>query len=143
MGFIYSNDGKLCCDYCGSAGARKYKCPHGYCPSCAACPECRKLHAKDFTKAGHASCKTHHEEFIAEQLKRQTIIDGGGAVRCAALSHGDKVKVIFQMAQQDTAYFMDHATYDAIPLFQIATPEDYSRVGAVVPAANIDIYDPN
>ena len=38
---------------------------------------------------------------------------------------------------------MNRQTYAAIPLFQIATPEDYSRVGAVVPAANLDIYDPN
>ena len=142
MGFRYSN-GKLCCDYCGSTGARKYKCPHGYCPPCAACPSCRKLHAKDFTKAGHEKCKTAHEEFIAEEQKRLAIIAGGGEVRCAALTHGDKVKVIFQAAARDTAYFMDHNTYDAIPLLAIATPEDYSRFGTVTPAESLDIYDPS
>ena len=142
MGFSYLN-GKLCCDYCGSTGARKYKCPYGYCPSWAACPECRKLHAKDFTKNAHAKCKTRHEEFVAEEQKRLAVINNGGEVRCAALQHGDKVKVIFRAAEKETAYFMNRQTYAAIPLFQIATPEDYSRVGAVVPAANLDIYDPN
>ena len=142
MGFSYSKDGKLCCDYCGSTGARKYKCPHGYCPSWAACPDCRKIHAKDFSKAAHAKCKIRHEEFVAEERKGQAIIDGGGAVRCAALTHGDKVKVIFRQSNERIAYFMDRETYHAIPLLQVATPDDYRRFGNVVQAENADIYNP-
>ena len=143
MGFSYSNDGKLCCDYCGSTGARKYKCPHGYCPSWAACPGCRKIHAKDFSAAAHAKCKIRHEEFMAEEQNRKAIIDGGGMVRSAALAHGEKVKVIFRRANGRTAYFMDRKTYNAIPLMQIATPDDYRQFGPVTQAANTDIYNPD
>ena len=142
MGFSYSMDGKLCCDYCGSTGARKYKCPHGWCPSWAACPECRKAHAKDFAKEGHAKCKIRHEEYMAEEQERKAIIDGGGAVRTCALSHGEKTKVIFQRSADRIAYYMDRKTYNAIPVMQIATPDDYRQFGPITQAADTDIYNP-
>ena len=42
MGFIYTKDGKLCCDICGNYPATKKPCKYGYCQPYALCKACRE-----------------------------------------------------------------------------------------------------
>jgi len=63
-------------------------------------------------------------------------------LRCSALGHGERVKVaFFNQRREERCYWMSHATYDAIPLLDPATPEDFARHGTVTLARSNDIYD--
>ena len=70
--------------------------------------------------------------------------------RVSALGHRfggvGRVKVIFReggwgLGGAESAYWMDPATYDSIPLQVPASPEQYRHFGKIVPAENADIYD--
>ncbi len=144
MGYSYC-EGKLCCDVCGDYGqVRKYKCPFGYCPAIALCPKCKREHPEYTSKEGHRAhdCEKHSQEYHRQEEDKAAIINAGGVVRCAALGHGQSVKVIFQGQHDEQAYLMSQATYDAIPLMVNATPDDYRKHGEVTPAQSLDIYQP-
>ena len=137
MGYCYTNDGQLCCDICGAAGARKYRCPFGYCPAIAACPKCRKDRAELFGRAAHrkAGCEAGHNQFQAELDERKALLLAGLPVRCSALGgcdpHGnDRVHVLFK--RQDGScegWYMPRETYHALPLGNNTTPDDYRKHG--------------
>lgn len=146
MGYSYSLSGHLCCDYCGSSGeTRKHRCPFGFCPATAACPDCRRKHRDDFTCETHRKrgCEAGHLRFVEERQKRLDLLNAGKFVRRAALGHDEKgVKVLFENARGlEAAYWMSHETYDAISLFTPATPEDYAKYGQVQPAETTKLMD--
>jgi hypothetical protein len=58
------------------------------------------------------------------------LIAAGVPVRCAARSDDDgRVHVLFSTKGNTIGYYMAPATYDAIPLLAIATPDDYRKIG--------------
>src|SRR5438309_912895 len=65
MGFIYQGK-KLVCDFCGTAGARKMNCPHGYCQAYATCASCRTLKRHKLVNDSHSTCKERMEESAAK-----------------------------------------------------------------------------
>ena len=150
MGYCYETaTGRLCCDICDKAGGvRKYRCPFGYCQAIALCPKCKKEHPEYTNKAGHRKngCEKRMIQALKDRAKRVAIIERGGFVRCAALSHdkrpGENVKVIFVGKNNaEKAFWMSLETYHSIPYLVNATPEDYRRFGPTIEASNINIYD--
>jgi hypothetical protein len=137
MGYCYEGR-KLCCDICGVAGAKKYRCPFGYCPATAACSNCRKKHTKTFGKAYHREhgCEKGHNEFVARERQQAELLQAGHYLRCSALSTGPQtVHVLFQNASGHTqGFYMPNSVYRAIPLLTSATPDDYAKHGTISPA---------
>ena len=139
---------ELCCDICGkSGGVRKYHCPFGYCPPIAACQECRKNpeHKHHFSKKFHREhgCEKLHLEFTAKEEKKYNLIDNGIPVRCSALNKDNKIHVLFHFkadpksgVMSTVGYYMSKATYDAIPLGEVATPDDFRKFGTLEEAPN-------
>lgn len=134
MGFSYQG-GKLCCDICGEAGARKKPCPHEYCQPIACCnrPECKaKLAAHRQTNC-HVHCKAASEAFDRREEERQRRLDNGEFLRCAAVGVDglkDCVKVWFRNKQGvEMVRHMAKATYDAFPLLESVSPEQFEKVG--------------
>ena len=144
MGYSYDGQGRLCCDGCGSSGSvRKIRCPFGWCPSPALCPECRSKHRTQLSKAYHRQmgCEANVAEARKRDAEQQVLLDEGNYVRTSALGHNGRVKVIFRNATGDRkAYWMPSETYHAIPLMQPATPAHFSKHGEVTEAENADIY---
>lgn len=137
MGYCYQGK-RLCCDVCGTPGARKRACPYGWCPPLACCATCWKRDDNRFKhKAHHATCLCASEEMRLRDEKREALLREGFAVRRAARYVGGdftKVVALFTDARNnDSCFFMTKATYDAIPLGEPATPDDYRAHGAVVP----------
>lgn len=137
MGYIYGyKSKKLCCDCCGEEGARKRACPHGYCPSAALCSTCLKAVKNDgrWFRA-HCRCKAGHDTCVARENLVKNLLDNGQYVRCSALGVGDKVHVLFENKAGETiGKFMNHETYDQIPLLTPAMPQDYEKFGEVTDA---------
>ena len=137
MGYSYSNNGKLCCDICSKAGARKYRCPFGHCPAIAACPACRRAKSELFTRAYHAEngCKTGHEKHLAWLAEREHIITEGQAVRCSAMRTDERtIHVLFQARDRTEGWYMSKETYDVLPLLDNFTADDYREHGQLTPA---------
>jgi hypothetical protein len=73
------------------------------------------------------------------EIEKQILIEGK-YVRCAALLHDTRVKVIFRnFGGRERAYFMDEGTYQAIPLLKPASIEDYHILGSITECQNTDI----
>jgi hypothetical protein len=114
MGYCYSQSGRLLCDYCGAEGARKYRCPFGYCQAVAACPACRKEHAQHFGRAAHREngCEKRHLQFAAELAERAAAIAAGEFVLSAGLNTGnDMVHAIFSSASTEKGKLIPRAIY--------------------------------
>jgi hypothetical protein len=134
MGYCYRGN-RLVCDCCSGADGtvRKRRCPSGWCSSPAVCSTCWT----DTTKraefdAHHITnrCGDKHADFAAREQRRVDLIAAGIPVRCAARSEGkDRVHVLFATKAGSIGYYMADATYDAIPLLDIATPDDYRKIG--------------
>jgi len=134
MGYIYGHDGRLACDYCGATGGvRKHRCPFGWCQAYAACPACRKKHARHFTKATHRArgCEQKHLELEAERERERELLAAGEAARCSALQAGEgRVHVLFKRADgTTTGFYMSQPTYRSLPLVEPFTPDDYRQHG--------------
>lgn len=145
MGYSYTTSGLLCCDICGSSGGvRKYRCPWGWCQPPAACGYCRKKRAELFVRPYHRAlgCEKNHKRAVVEQEHRTMLLTNGKAVRCSALNaQDDQVHVLFQLLGNRTVgYYMDKSTYHAIPLLEVATPEDYAKHGEITPAPDTFKY---
>jgi hypothetical protein len=138
MGFCYDNRGRLVCDICGAAPAKKYRCPFGYCQATAACEKCRKERAELFGKPHHREhgCEANHNRYVAQERKKKELLERGEAVRCSALGNGDdRVHVLFRLRGEGTiGFYMATATYHAIPMLEPATPNDYRQHGELTPA---------
>jgi hypothetical protein len=133
MGYSYSQYG-LCCDFCGASRTtdqvRKINCPYSYCQAWACCASCKqkKLHLSSScaNKTHKDYCKLEAEKTRQRENERQKLLENGHFLRIAALSHGEKVKVIFRnLKKEEIAVFMTHAEYDRIPLLANAKLEDY------------------
>jgi hypothetical protein len=142
MGYSYQGR-SLCCDVCGKVGARKVKCPFGYCGATAYCPECRKAKASREGKKAHraAGCEANHIKFEAELKAIEDRKAEGKFVRCSAMSKGQKgTQVLF--SNKDKAcigFYMPREAYFSLPLSAPATPEDFLPFGLLVPAPS-DFY---
>jgi len=146
MGFVYSQYG-LCCDFCGKSkpefNVRKIACPYGYCQAWATCKLCfaekKHLYASCKDMKHKEYCKYRTQESDREEQKRQSLLNAGYFLRSGALSHGDKVKVIFRNKEGvKKAFFMTHKAYDEIPLGTNATIEDYDMLSE---CQSLEIYD--
>ncbi len=93
--------------------------------------------------------KQIHESLTPEQRKEIKEILSDKQIRIAALWHEAcgvaRTKVIFKEGGRngngkEFAYWMDREVYDAIPLMEVATPEDYKKFGRIDRALNLDIY---
>lgn len=139
MGFIYEGR-KLVCDVCNAAGARKRKCPFGYCPSLAVCKTCwsGERFAKGAWKASHKKygCDAKHAACVAKEAKERAMLAEGKLLRCSALGKNDgTVHVLFKDKDgKTTGFLMASATYDAFPLGTPTTPDDYAAVGPLTTA---------
>ena len=145
MGYCYDADGKLCCDVCSeSGGVRKHRCPFGYCQPIALCPKCKREHPEYVSKAYHREngCEANHLRFQQEEAQRQQLLDSGKLLRCSALQHNGRVKVIFRGKNgKERAFWMAPRTYRRIALGVPATPQDFKALGKVTRAKTTDIYD--
>ena len=138
MGYLY-RDGKLVCEFCGvNHEVRKYRCPFGYCHATAACPTCRKEKKEFFSRKYHRAngCEKAHNDLMARDQRRIDLLNAGQPVRRSALSvDGNKVHVLFECVPASNVvyvgYYMSPATYHAIPLLEVATPDDYRKFGAL------------
>ena len=101
MGYSYSSTGKLCCDHCGSTGARKVKCPHGWCPSTALCTTCKAKLKPQFTE-WHKSC--------AASTARALSAENEMRAHCAA-----GIPVLWSGSMEDNGMFL--ATFRDTPAF--------------------------
>jgi hypothetical protein len=136
MGFSYEGR-KLCCDECSTAGARKYKCPAGYCQAVALCPRCKKSPiVKAKLKEIHKDCPAKHARYMAREAETARLLAEGKRLRCSALNTDDgKVHVLFKDKDGNcVGFYMSPSTYDAEPLGENRTPEDYMRMGELTPA---------
>jgi hypothetical protein len=114
MGYCYSQSGGLLCDYCGAAGAKKYRCPFEWCQPVAACPTCRKAHAEHFGRAAHREngCEKRHLQFAAELAERAAAIAAGEFVLSAGLNaENDMVHAIFSSATGEKGKLIPRAIY--------------------------------
>jgi hypothetical protein len=131
----------LVCDKCSNPGASTRRCPAGYCPGSDICKTCWNGGERAADKKYHLDSKCHekHAEFVAQEARKQEMLDAGKWLRCAALGVGNgpdrKVHVVFRnKTGAEKGLYMAAATYNALPLLSHATPEDYAAVGAVEPA---------
>jgi len=141
MGYFYTNDGKLICDCCQSShDVEKIPCPFGYCPPIALCPDCREKFKDKLTEEYHRSigCDRKHNAFIAREKHRDELVKSGKMVRRAALAKvidGKKIiHVLFDTRDGTVGYYMNVATYHAIPLSADATIDHYRAFGECWPA---------
>lgn len=146
MGYSYDWRGRLCCDHCGeSGGVRKIKCPFGWCPPAALCPDCRVKHKDRLTKAHHRArgCEERANWSRLRDVEEMFILGQGKFIRKSALNHdGRGVKVIFRNKDGDRqAFFMSRRTYRAIPIMVNATPDDFRSHGPLRRAKSTDIYE--
>jgi hypothetical protein len=87
MGYCYDWNGRLACDSCGTTGeVRKQKCPFGYCPSPALCPQCKAKYADTLRQGWHKrrKCDLYALQSRLRDEERQGLIRAGKFVRCAA-----------------------------------------------------------
>ena len=73
-----------------------------------------------------------------QDARARAMIDAGIPLRSAALSHGDDcVHVLFRTDHENdkcVGYYMSRDAYRAIPLMEIATPDDFRKFGYLVKA---------
>ncbi len=135
MGYCYGyKSKKLVCDCCSTEGARKRKCPCGYCPATALCPTCYKAVKSDgrWVKA-HENCQKGHDEFVARDNRELALLASGAYVRCSAMNAGNLVHVLFENKYGEViGKYMRPETYSAIYLLEPATVEDYAKIGALM-----------
>jgi len=142
MGFSYerTSSGRmsLCCDACGKAGARKYRCPYGYCYPVALCKECKSGEpGRDF-KRYHVEndCKGKHEAYAAACAEHDRRIAAGEFLRCSAYS-GDCpkgwVEVTFRGSTGERVRYMPLTSYHAVDK-RDTTEADYAALGPVLEA---------
>lgn len=134
MGYCY-RAGKLCCDICGHPGARKNRCPSGYCQPVACCtrPACKEKLAHYRKTTCATECKRLHTEFMASEQEKQRRLDQGDFIRDAAVSM-DKpfqcVKVWFRNGQGETLIrYMTRELYRSFSLDDHVSPEEFRIKG--------------
>lgn len=137
MGYCYGPNG-LACDKCDTdIGVRKRPCPVKWCQALALCRACNTMmrESGDWTRY-HETCPTHSAEYHALEKRRAAILAAGKAIRVAALSTDDgRVHVIFRRGDgTEEGWYLTKAVYDAFPLLEPITVEDYAAHGPMEPA---------
>jgi hypothetical protein len=130
MGFSYVGR-KLCCDFCGTPGSVKVRCPFGYCQPTAVCPNCRRTRKDVLSKKYHreAGCEKNHAAFSAKLDKEAKIVRDGGALRIAALGQNNGTcKVWFRTNIGPVAFVMPTEVYNLIPTDEVAALGDYQNI---------------
>ena len=134
MGYSYDMHNRLVCCECGNVPATKHRCAFGSCPAAALCRDCWKRERRTWTEYHRQwGCELRALNFRLSTEERQSILDSGMAVRCAASSAGEnRVHVLFAFGDGSTiGRYMDGETYHAIPLLANATIPDYEQLGAL------------
>jgi len=135
MGYSYDVEtGQLCCDICGKSGAIKRRCPVGWCPPLAACPECwAKPEIREKEKAAHVDCRKQSAEYQERAKEERRRIDAGEYLRCSAIAlNGSTTKVTFRGKDGEKVFVMSRETYHAFPLLTLASPDDFRKHGEVI-----------
>jgi hypothetical protein len=140
MGFCYEGR-KLVCDLCSTAGARRRKCPAGYCQAIAVCPSCGKDPGfKAKWKGLHTNCEASHARYVAHEEEEKRMLSEGKFLRCSASTVEREggpplVHVLFKGKDGNcVGYYMSPETYEAFTLGSHRTPEDYATAGQIMPA---------
>ena len=146
MGYSFDGTGRLCCDICGqSGGVRRNRCPFGWCQPIAMCQRCKREHPEYVSKAyhrKHGNCEQNHLRFEREQAEKLRLLKEGKFLRCSALRHNGRVKVIFRNKDgKERAYWMAPRNYRGLGYGTPTTLEDYKARGKATRAKNTDIYD--
>ena len=134
MGYCYfasgPNSGERICECCQVNPGRLRKCQYGYCQSPAVCPACWPIRKGEIKNYCFEHCKPASERFAALEAKRSELLAAGHYIRVAAMSVSDgRVHVIFRNgAGQEIGCYMLASTYDAIPMLEPATREQYELV---------------
>ena len=133
MGYCYSR-GRLCCDVCGEPdGVRRQRCPHNYCQAIACCgSDACKVKLRTYRAETCAvSCKESHRVFLAREAEREALLAAGKLLRCAAVCDGHGVKVWFKSKDGEAVRWMHVETYDAFPLLDSVSVEQFEAIGVV------------
>jgi len=141
MGYSYTHKGALICDVCGNSGnVRKRICKYGYCKPAAICPNCWNNDKRVQEYKKHSGCKKPAEEFDKREQDRAALLAAGQYVRCSAMDKDEKgVQVLFRGNQGTRGFYMDKRVYNAFPLGQLTTPNDYRKQG-ILTEAPTDFY---
>jgi hypothetical protein len=133
MGYCYQGR-KLCCDFCGHAGARKVPCPFGYCQADAVCnlPACKTARKDKMGRAAHRArgCEQRHAAFVEDETLTAAMIEADLPVRCAALNQdGHGVQVLFRTKDGScVGRYMSAEVYRALPGMEAYTMLDYENI---------------
>jgi hypothetical protein len=114
MGYCYSQSGGLLCDFCGGIGAKKYRCPFGYCQPLAACPACHEKHAAEFGRAVHRAngCERAAQRYAADEAAGAAAMAAGEYLLVAGLNApGDMVHAIFRGKDGEKGKLIPYAIY--------------------------------
>ena len=127
------------------------RCPVGWCGEYHLCPTCAKIPLE------HDSCRKYSAQHEAWNVQRKAYYAQGIPVRCSAMGVdvlqpcGDtmvKVKMVHVLfADSDNpgrkmvGYYMHHSTYDAYPLVEPRTPDDYRKVGLITQAPSEYVWE--
>lgn len=134
MGYCYfasgPNSGKRICECCQVNPGRLRKCPYGYCQSPAVCTACWPIRKGEIKNHCFDHCKPASERFAAREAQQKALLAAGNSLRVSAMSTSDgRVHVIFRNGSgQETGFYMQAATYDAIPMLEPATREQYEAI---------------
>lgn len=133
MGYCYEGR-KLCCDNCGFAGSRKYKCPYGYCQAVALCKTCKADPVvKMKVKKSHSNCEEGAKVWNRREQERRGLLMAGYFVRCSAFGPYGTTRVWFEglncAGQRDLrALYMSHDVYTSTgKALDNLTVEDYMK----------------
>jgi hypothetical protein len=102
------------------------------------CGTCWKAKRVDFN-AHHVTnrCAEKRVQQQAQETRRAELMASGVPVRGSARSDDQgRVHVLFSTTTGWIGYYMSEETYDAIPLLDVATPDDYRKVGELQVAPN-------
>ena len=144
MGFVYSMDGLLCCDFCGNSkpeyNVKKIPCPYEFCQAWACCKNCKKkkLHlmasCTKENKSHKDICKPRIEEYEKFQKEKIELLNKGFWIRIYAesIDGSNMVKVGFRSKDmEEKIMIMENKTYNSIPITKNATIQDYEKFGKV------------
>lgn len=140
MGYSYDmKTKKLCCDCCGTAGARKRKCPHGWCPPPALCKKCNDaVRADGRWEKSHCGCEKSAKVWSDRKAVEADKLNRGEYVRRSAIKAGNLTHVVFRDKSGNCiGKFMTDETYCAIPIMTPASVSDFEKIGALMDAPNV------
>jgi hypothetical protein len=116
-------------------------CPVGWCGVYHLCPECKHVVIE------HESCRRSSAQHEVWNAQRKIYYAQGIPVRCSAMGVGKVGMVHVLFADSDNkgrnkiGFYMHKTTYDALPLVEPHTPDDYRRFGELTPAPSDYVWE--